>query len=210
MRSRRDFVDGLGLIVVSGSFHFVRHGQTLDNVRGVRCGGDRDVALTERGLAEARAAAIRFRQSGGPCGVIVAGPLTRTQVTAEIFREELKIPVIQQEWLRERALGAWNGLSIEETRSWFEAHRPPPGGESEDDFRHRVMSGLSGLADLADLWSQTPLLVGSKGVGRILLTVLTGQSFVELGNCELVTFTAPVEAGGGGDWLGRWSWRRCH
>ena len=190
---------------MSRCFHFIRHGQTLDNVRGVRCGGDRDVALTERGLAEARAAAIRFRQSGVSCGVILAGPLTRTQVTAAFFRDELKVPVIQQEWLRERALGAWNGLSIEETRPWFEAHRPPPGGESEDDFRHRIMSGLT---ELTDLWSQTPLLVGSKGVGRILLTMLAGQHRVELGNCELVTFTAPVDAGEGEEWGGRWSWRR--
>jgi len=191
---------------VSHRFHFVRHGQTLDNVQGVRCGGDRDVALTERGLAEARAAAARFRRSGRPCGVIVAGPLHRTQITAALFHEELKVPVIQHDWLRERALGAWNGLAIEATRPWFEAHLPPPGGESEEVFSRRVVAGLT---ELKDLLPQAPLLVGSKGVGRILLTVLARQPFVELGNCELVAFDRldGAEQGNDGDGPETWAWR---
>jgi probable phosphoglycerate mutase len=189
-----------GLAAMSGRFHFVRHGQTLDNQRGVRCGGDRDVALTERGLAEARAAATRFRLSGRPCGLIVAGPLHRTQVTAALFGEALKVPVIAQDWLRERALGAWNGLAIEDTRPWFEARLTPPGGESEEVFSQRVIAGLTGLVGLLP---QSPLLVGSKGIGRILFTVLARQPRVELGNCELVTFD-PLGGEGGPE---RWAWR---
>jgi len=195
---------------VPHQFHFVRHGQTLDNLHGVRCGGDRDVALTGRGLAEARAAALRFRRSGRPCGLIVAGPLSRTRLTAELFREELGVPVVEQDWLRERALGAWNGLAIEGTRPWFEARLTPPGGESEEVFTRRVLAGLSGLVGLLP---QAPLLVGSKGVGRILFTLLARQSFVELGNCELVAFDRVDGQDDGeasrltGDRPEHWTWR---
>ena len=133
---------------MSHRFHFIRHGQTLDNLHGVRCGGDRDVALTEHGLAEARAAALRFRHAERPCGVIVAGPLHRTLVTADVFSDVLKVPVVQRNWLRERALGTWNGLAIAATRPWFEAGLPPPGGESEEAFTRRVIAGLTDLTGL--------------------------------------------------------------
>lgn len=172
-------------------FHFVRHGQTEDNRRGVRCGGDRDVPLTEQGIEQARAAAERFRRSGLTCGMVIAGPLQRTAVTGALFAQALGVPLLERAWLRERALGAWNGLPIEVTRPWFAANRTPPGGESEDIFASRILAGLDGLADAL---AQRPLLVGSKGVGRILLHRLAGQPAVELGNCEVVTFGRVAES----------------
>ncbi|CAO3438515.1 histidine phosphatase family protein [Azospirillum doebereinerae] len=171
--------------VATEGFHFVRHGQTEDNLRGVRCGGDRDVALTAQGLAQAREAAERFRGSGRPCGVVIAGPLERTAVTGAVFAEALGVPLVERAWLRERALGDWNGLPIEVTRPWFAAGRTPPGGESEAAFASRILAGVDGLADAL---TRRPLLVGSKGVGRILLHRLAGRPAVELGNCEIVGF----------------------
>lgn len=166
-------------------FHFARHGQTEDNLRGVRCGGDRDVPLTEQGIEQARAAAERFRRSGLPCGVVIAGPLQRTAVTGALFARALGVPLLERAWLRERALGEWNGLPIEVTRPWFAANQTPPGGESEEIFASRILSGVD---ELADTLAQRPLLVGSKGVGRVLLHRLAGRPAVELGNCEIVGF----------------------
>jgi len=173
------------------SFHFVRHGQTLDNLRGVRCGGDRDAPLTDRGVADARAAAERFRQSGRPCGLVIAGPLRRTAVTGTLFAQALGVPLVERAWLRERALGEWNGLPIAMTRPWFAEGLPPPGGEAEEEFAARV---LAGVADLSGLLDQRPLLVGSKGIGRVLLHRLAGQPAVELENCEIVTFERRSDA----------------
>lgn len=167
------------------SFLFVRHGETEDNRRGVRCGGDRDVPLTDRGVAAARAAAARLKDSGPSCGLVIAGPLQRTAVTGALFADALGVPLEERGWLRERALGAWNGLPIEDTRRWFAEGRTPPGGESEEDFAARVLTGLTRLSGLPD---RRPLLVGSKGVGRVLLHRLAGEPGVELGNCEIVEF----------------------
>ncbi|CAO3409211.1 histidine phosphatase family protein [Azospirillum largimobile] len=171
-------------------FHFVRHGQTEDNRRGVRCGGDRDVALTEQGIEQARRAAERFRAQGHDCGLVIAGPLRRTAVTGALFAEALGVPLLSRDWLRERRLGEWNGLPIELTRPWFAAGETPPGGESEGTFAARVLDGVAELADpAADLLARRPLLVGSKGIGRILLHRLAGRPGVELENCEVVAFT---------------------
>lgn len=175
---------------MSGGFHFVRHGQTPDNLAGVRCGGDREVPLTARGLADAEAAAERFAAAGRRCRLVIAGPLERTTVTGTVFAAALKVPMVTRGWLRERTLGAWNGLPIAETRAWIAEGRTPPGGEAEADFAARVLAGVVELeASLGD-W---PLLVGSKGVARVLLHRLAGQPGVELGNCAVVGFarTAP-------------------
>ena len=170
---------------MTDAFHFVRHGQTADNVRGVRCGGDRDVPLTAQGIADARAAAARFAASGAPCGLVIAGPLQRTALTAALFAEALGVPLLERGWLREREIGAWNGLPIADTRPWIAEGRTPPGGEAEEAFAARV---LAGVAELADVLAERPLLVGSKGIGRVLLHRLTGLPAVELGNCEIVAF----------------------
>ncbi|SMH35975.1 histidine phosphatase family protein [Azospirillum agricola] len=190
----------------AASFHFARHGQTADNLRGVRCGGDRDVPLTDAGVAQARAAAERFRKSGAPCGLVIAGPLERTAVTGALFAEALGVPLAERGWLRERALGDWNGVAIDVTRPWFAAGRTPPGGESEEDFAARV---LAGVAELEDVLERRPLLVGSKGIGRILLHRLAGRPGVELGNCDVVGFArgAGPDAPPDGDGAERPLWR---
>ncbi|MBP2302022.1 histidine phosphatase family protein [Azospirillum picis] len=183
-------------------FHFVRHGQTADNQRGVRCGGDRDVPLTDFGIAQARRAAERFAVSGAGCRLVVAGPLQRTRVTGALFAQALGVPLLEREWLRERKLGHWNGLPIDLTRPWFAAGDTPPGGESEERFATRV---LDGIADLGGLLAERPLLVGSKGVGRILLHRLAGQPAMELGNGEVVGFTRNADPADG---AGRWACTR--
>lgn len=183
--------------MASAGFLFVRHGETEDNRRGVRCGGDRDAPLTQRGVADARAAAARLRAaldaSGAGCGLVIAGPLERTRVTGALFAEALGATLEERDWLRERALGAWNGLPIADTRPWFAEGRAPPGGEADADFTARVMAGL---AEIEDRLGRRPLLVGSKGIGRVLLHRLTGEPGVELGNCAVVAF----ERDAGGLW----------
>ena len=182
-------------------FHFVRHGETEDNRRGVRCGGDCDVLLTDRGIEQARREAERFRQSGRPCGLVIVGPLQRTAVTGAVFAETLGVPLLRRDWLRERSLGEWNGLAIDLTRPWFAAGETPPGGESEGAFAARVLDGVDELANgPAGLLARRPLLVGSMGIGRILLHRLAGRPGVELGNCEVMAFTRLSAPPGGPGW----------
>lgn len=167
-------------------FHFVRHGETSDNLAGVRCGGERDVPLTDRGHIEAETTAVRFAEAGWPCRLVIAGPLRRTTATAAPFAVTLRVPVVTRAWLRERALGDWNGLPIADTRSWIAEGRTPPGGEAEEVFATRVLAGVAELGRVLDEW---PLLVGSKGIGRVLLHRLAGRPGIELHNCAIVRFS---------------------
>jgi probable phosphoglycerate mutase len=68
----------------------------------------------------------------------------------------------------------------------------PPGGESEDQFNARVALALEHLRPHLD---RRPLLVSSKGVGRILNGLLGGQDRMTIGNGEIVEFAVAPHSG---------------
>lgn len=172
---------------------FIRHGETDHNRRGVRCGGDVDVPLTARGEAQARAAGERLAALGEPIDAILASPLLRTRRTAELVRDALgPLPLAFHEGLIERRLGAWNGLGIAETQPRFDAGEAPPGGEGEEAFRARVAAAL---ADILGSGHRLPLIVGSKGVARILGLLAGGSPRPPAGNAEILRFGFPGEPG---------------
>ena len=164
--------------------HFVRHGETEANRQGVRSGGDVDVPLTALGRQQASDAAAAMIQAGVSVGAIVTSSLSRTRETAALFSAALHVPVTESALLAERHLGAWNGRSIAETEADLRAGVTPPGGESNADFTARITQALIAILPLLP---QNPLLVGSKGTGRVLLTVLTGKPWEVLGNCQRIT-----------------------
>lgn len=170
----------------TGRFLFMRHGETDYNRRGVRCGGDVDIPLTERGEAQARDAGERIRADHAGIDVILAGPLQRTRRTAEIVADILGgCPIVTHAGLIERRLGAWNGLDIAATQADLAAGATPPGGEAEGDFRARVAAAL---ADILGRGDRLPLLVGSKGVGRVVALLAGGAPNPAMGNAEVVAY----------------------
>ena len=68
----------------------------------------------------------------------------------------------------------------------------PPGGESEDDFQRRIEMGRENLRPHLD---RRPLLVSSKGVGRVLNGLLGGQGRMQVGNGEIVEFAVGRDHG---------------
>lgn len=168
---------------------FVRHGETALNQRGERCGGDVDPPLTERGEEQAHALGERLR-SLSPFDVILTSPLARARRTAAIVAAHLPpCPIIELEGLRERRLGAWNGRPIAETEPFFAQGLPPPGGEDETTFRDRVASVLS---DVLSLDHRQPLIVSSKGVGRVLGLLAETPLAAPLGNADIARFVFPA------------------
>lgn len=169
---------------------FVRHGETDYNRRQVRCGGDIDIPLTPHGEAQARLAGAGLRLGALLPDIILTSPLRRTRRTAELIAAALGVdPVIELvAGLRERHLGAWNGLPISDTQPWLDAGMDPPGGESEGVFLDRIRATVSEiLASDVGL----PLLVASKGVARAL-TRLTGlPAGAPAGNAEILHFVVP-------------------
>jgi len=126
-------------------------------------------------------------------GVIVTGSLIRTRQTAAIISGVLaNVPVEIEPLFNERRLGQWNNRPIAETEDLLKAKVTPPGGEAEDDFTRRVSAGLDNLRPHLD---RRPLLVSSKGVGRVLHALLGGQERMQIGNGEIVEFAVARERG---------------
>jgi probable phosphoglycerate mutase len=170
---------------------FVRHGATAPNLAGLRCGGDLDVPLTAQGRAQAAAVAERILRLDPPVRLIVTSDLKRNRETADIIAARLnartrsRVQMIVQPAFSERRLGAWNLRPIAETQPWFEARRTPPGGESDDQFTRRVADAVRAIKRQL---AQRPLLVGSKGVGRVLGELVGLPERLELGNAEVWEF----------------------
>lgn len=166
---------------------FVRHGATAPNLAGLRCGGDLDLPLTPLGRAQARAAAEKIARLEPPVRLIVTSDLKRNRETADIIASRLggDVTMKVQPAFSERRLGAWNLRPIAETQPWFEARRTPPGGESDVQFIQRVADAVRSIKlQLAE----RPLLVGSKGVGRVLGELIGLTERLELGNAEIWEF----------------------
>ena len=175
------------------TLYFVRHGVTEPNFRGYRCGGDLDLPLMDIGCDQAYLLAKQIEKMNLRVGVIITGSLIRTRQTASIISGVLaNVPIEIEPLFNERRLGQWNNRPIAETEELLAAKVTPPGGESEDDFTRRVSAGLDNLRPHLD---RRPLLVSSKGVGRVLNGILGGQGRMNIGNGEIVEFAVARDQG---------------
>src|ERR1700749_3281073 len=84
------------------AFWFLRHGETDWNAQNLSQGSV-DIPLNETGLAQARSASLLLRNRG--IRAIIASPLSRARVTAEIAAAELGLPLQIDDGLREVAFG---------------------------------------------------------------------------------------------------------
>jgi 2,3-bisphosphoglycerate-dependent phosphoglycerate mutase len=175
------------------TLYFVRHGITEPNFRGFRCGGDLDLPMMDIGCDQAYLLAKQIEKMNLRIGVIIAGSLIRTRQTASIISGVLgTVPVEIEPLLNERRLGQWNNRPIAETEEMLARKITPPGGESEREFTDRIATALEHLRPNLD---RRPLLVSSKGVGRVLNVLLGGQERMQVGNGEIVEFAVAPQAG---------------
>jgi probable phosphoglycerate mutase len=180
----------------SFTFYFVRHGITAPNFSGLRCGGDVDLPMMDIGCDQAYLLAKQIERMHLGIGLIVAGSLLRTRQTAAIVSGLLgMVPVEVEPLLNERRLGRWNNRPIAETEAQLERGETPPGGESEGQFEARVERALDHIKPYLE---RRPLLVSSKGVGRVLYRILGGEERMQVGNGEIMEFavTPGVERNG--------------
>jgi 2,3-bisphosphoglycerate-dependent phosphoglycerate mutase len=129
----------------------VRHGQSEWNLKNLFTGW-RDVDLTDRGVAEARAAGRKLKAQGIVFDVAYTSALKRAQRTLDILLAEMaqtNIPVIKDQALNERDYGDLSGLNKDDARRrwgeekvhlWRRSYDiAPPGGESLKDTAARVL-----------------------------------------------------------------------
>ena len=175
------------------TLYFVRHGITEPNFRGFRCGGDLDLPMMDIGCDQAYLLAKQIERMHLRVGVIVAGSLIRTRQTASIISGVLgTVPVEIEPLFNERKLGQWNNRPIAETEEQLQKRITPPGGESEEQFEARIALAFEHLRPLLE---KRPLIVSSKGVGRVLHNLLGGTERMTVGNGEIVEFAVAQQAG---------------
>ena len=152
----------------------VRHGQTPASLHR-RLAGWEDVPLTERG--EEQAAALRGVLDGQRFDGVWSSDLRRAVRTATLAWGE----AVPDGRLREMSFGALEGVPYEtlearwqEALTRFEAFAPP-GGESLEELRARVMSFVDALAP------GRHLVFTHGGVVRLLAREVGTDGFVPTG-----------------------------
>lgn len=126
----------------------IRHGESASNAGGWLSGQDTCGGLTATGVAQAEA--LRWRLAADDDlhpDVVLVSTMRRAVETAEIIATPTGLVPEQRTELMERTPGEAEGMSVEEyTRRygripWTDWPRPiSPGGESGDEFTHRVLS----------------------------------------------------------------------
>lgn len=157
-------------------FIFLRHGESLGNAQS-RWQGQSEYPLTERGRAQARALAERWKLEGLKFDLVIASPLIRARETAEIVASALNAKVEFDPIWMERDIGEMEGLTAEEVRQ-----RPRPsyvtpydsiGGDGEGDWELFLRAGKA----LHELLRRPPggyLIVSHGGMLNQLMHAIVG------------------------------------
>jgi probable phosphomutase (TIGR03848 family) len=171
-------------------FYLLRHGE--HNVQGRICAGRMPgVVLSERGQAEAEAAARRLTEAS--IAAIYASPMERTRETGEIVGRHLGLPVNIHDDLAELDFGEWTGLTFDEVRKdprWplWATHRSLsciPGGETMRAVQRRVVEAVM---EMRELHPDDHLVVVSHGdVIRAALVFALGMPLDLYSRIEVAT-----------------------
>jgi len=177
----------------------VRHGETDWNREG-RWQGHSDTALNDTGRAQARRVAEQLQD----VDAVYSSDLARARETADIVAAELGLPVREDERLRERSFGAWEGLTAPEIEERFtdelarwragEGHGAAD-AEPFDAFANRVRSFLDDA--IARHTNETALIVAHGGSIRVIHALALGLDYVRdhraipgVPNCAVLRYEA--------------------
>ncbi|MBI4922221.1 MAG: 2,3-bisphosphoglycerate-dependent phosphoglycerate mutase [Devosia nanyangense] len=136
---------------MAGTLILVRHGQSEWNLKNLFTGW-KNPGLTEKGIAEARAAGRKLKAAGIVPTVFFTSALVRAQHSLDLILEELGIvnlTITRDQALNERDYGDLSGLDKDDARKkwgeeqvliWRRSYDvPPPGGESLKDTAARTL-----------------------------------------------------------------------
>jgi 2,3-bisphosphoglycerate-dependent phosphoglycerate mutase len=177
----------------------VRHGQSEWNLKNLFTGW-RDVDLTEKGIAEARAAGRKLKAQGLGFDVAFTSALVRAQHTLDLMLEEMSqknLTVIKHQALNERDYGDLSGLNKDDARKkwgeeqvhiWRRSYDvAPPGGESLKDTAARVLPYY--ISDILPrvLRGESVIVAAHGNSLRALIMVLENLSAKEIVAREVAT-----------------------
>jgi broad specificity phosphatase PhoE len=170
---------------MSTKVYLMRHGE-VRNGGEKRYNGHIDIDITEKGVEQMHRLARLLR--GKPVTAVYSSDLIRSAKGGEIIATSLGLGSTAVRTLRERGVGAWEGMTAEEIerqfpeeyRAWragFLTYRPPQ-GESVFDVRDRVLPAYRELVQ-AHAGQEIALLLHG-GVNRIILADALGLDLLHL------------------------------
>ena len=135
---------------------FIRHGQTDWNVEG-RMQGQQQVPLNGTGKQQASDCILKLRNY--EWNQLISSPLLRAVETAQIFSEQLNLPVQIMQEFAEKGYGEAEGLLKHEIESCFKLG-PIPNEEPLQALQQRVLYGIS---EICNRFPDQQLLVVTHG-----------------------------------------------
>lgn len=163
-------------------FYMIRHGESVANRDGY-FSGNQDVALTDQGIEQARAAQRAFSKLEAKPTLIIHSHLSRARDTARIINTSHNLPMIESSDFGEHGFGDWEKQSWESVREKFYAGEDPPNGETNKDFLTRIKNGFNDALSRPE----TVLIVCHGGIFRGL-SALYGQQGKSVKNAKLYSF----------------------
>lgn len=165
----------------------IRPGETDWNRLG-RWQGWVNTPLNEHGKQQARALARFVRHIG--MGALYTSDLKRALETAETLARQLPFEPIPDQRLRERGIGLWQGLTLDEMQEWYpedyasmladpDGYRVP-GGESRSDVRARVMSAVTDILR-SDASETVGVLSHTTAIKILLGDLIAGYNPLDIG-----------------------------
>jgi broad specificity phosphatase PhoE len=158
--------------------YLLRHGETAWNAEGNRYCGRTDVPLSDRGRAQARAAAAAL--VGRPLAAVVCSPLARGREMAELVAGG-RIGVEVDPRLVEIDFGAWEGLPAadipavdpEAWGAWLADPASARAGGTGETGAEVVSRAEAALADLHARFPDREIaVVGHNTLNRLLLVAV--------------------------------------
>ncbi|MBN2383512.1 histidine phosphatase family protein [bacterium] len=158
----------------------VRHGHTIWNDED-RMRGRKDVGLSERGQAQARA--VGELLADYPVSCVYSGPLQRTVITAEQIAIHHRLEPITSEGFNDFDFGEWQGLLRTEIKQrWAElyavydsqpARFQAPGGETLAFLQERVWTEFERVRSVHT--GQTVVIVSHSVTLQMLILAILGS-----------------------------------
>jgi len=159
--------------------YLMRHGE-VDCGSEQRCNGHLDIDVTEKGLEQMRR--LSELLEGKPITAVYSSDLIRSVRGAEIISKSLGLKHTPLRMLRERAFGAWEGLTAGEIKERYPEgyvawrgdllNFRPPGGEGLLDVQARVLPEYRRIVAAHPGQEIAMLLHG--GVNRVILADALG------------------------------------
>lgn len=157
-------------------FTLLRHGESVGNAQS-RWQGQSDYPLTERGRAQARALAERWKSEAVKFDLAIASPLGRAKETAEIIASALHVKIELDPIWMERDIGEMEGLTAEEVRQKpqppYVTPYNPIGGDGEGDWELYLRAGKA-LHELLRRPAGSYLIVSHGGMLNQLMHAIVG------------------------------------